>query len=106
MVDHLIVPELTENKPKSARASFKVNSDLTGKITGVIGTGQNAKDSFIWMTITWSFYTAGGISVLMFLRLFFGVSSGEDILDSIIKIWSVFVPIITLSLGYAFGKGK
>ncbi|MEZ8107337.1 hypothetical protein [Vibrio cortegadensis] len=79
---------------------------IAGKIADHIGTGKNAKDSFIWMTITWSFYIASGISILLFGRSFFDVSTGENLLDSLIQIWSVFVPIITLALGYAFGKGE
>ena len=99
------LPEInpkTEAKP----AGSVTSKEIAGKIAGHIGTGRNAKDSFIWMTITWSFYIATGISLLVFARSFFAVSEGENLLDSIIQIWSVFVPIITLALGYAFGKGE
>jgi uncharacterized membrane protein YdbT with pleckstrin-like domain len=98
-------------QPKKAdtnttQASTISKKEVAGKIASHIGTGRNAKDSFIWMTITWSFYIATGISVLLFTRSFFSVAAGEDILDALIKVWSVFVPIITLALGYAFGKGE
>ena len=82
------------------------NKAIAGKIAEHIGTGANAKDSFIWMTITWSFYIATGISILLFIHSFFDVASKENLLDSIVNIWSVFVPIISLALGYAFGKGE
>lgn len=82
------------------------DKEVAGKIANHIGTGRNAKDSFIWMTITWSFFIASGISGLLFFRSFFIVSADESLLDSIVQIWSVFVPIITLALGYAFGKGE
>ncbi len=82
------------------------NKAIAGKIAEHIGTGANAKDSFIWMTITWSFYIATGISFLLFIRSFFGEAAKENLLDSIVNIWSVFVPIISLALGYAFGKGE
>lgn len=102
--------KLSEQLNKKEQASEKVstvsNKEVAGKIADHIGTGKNAKDSFIWMTITWSFYIATGISLLLFARSFFSVASEENLLDSLVQIWSVFVPIITLALGYAFGKGE
>ncbi|MGR5130641.1 hypothetical protein [Photobacterium swingsii] len=101
---------LPENDKKNVIENNEVGAltdkEIAGKIAGHIGTGRNAKDSFIWMTITWSFYIATGISILIFTRSFFSVSSGESLMDSLVQIWSVFVPIITLALGYAFGKGE
>lgn len=76
----------------------------SGKITETIGTGENAKNSIVWMTITWSFSIATAMSFLFFLLV---VCYKEfDYLDSIKSVWSIFVPIITLALGYAFGKNK
>ncbi|END5392288.1 TPA: hypothetical protein I7765_20740 [Vibrio vulnificus] len=96
----------TDTSTSNAQAGSLTDKPIAGKIADHIGTGKNAKDSFIWMTITWSFYVATGISVLLFARSFFEVASGESLLDSLVQIWSVFVPIITLALGYAFGKGE
>lgn len=95
-------PQEKETKSASAITS----KEIAGKITGHIGTGRNAKDSFIWMTITWTFYIASEISVALFVRSFFEVAAGENLLDSVVQIWSVFLPIMTLALGYAFGKGE
>ena len=99
------LPE-NQGQAKENKAGALTDKEIAGKIAGHIGTGRNAKDSFIWMTITWSFYIASGISVLLFARSFFEISIGEDLLTSIVQVWSVFVPIITLALGYAFGKGE
>jgi len=99
------LPENHEEK-STKPANALINKEIAGKIAGHIGTGRNAKDSFIWMTITRRFYIATGISLLVFGRTLFEVSTGENMLDSIVQIWSVFVPIITLALGYAFGKGE
>jgi hypothetical protein len=99
------LPEKSQEKPPKSTGAV-TNKEVAGKITGHIGTGRNAKDSFIWMTITWSFYVATGISLLVFGRSFFEVAEGESLLDAIVTVWSVFVPIITLALGYAFGKGE
>ncbi|MGL4924215.1 hypothetical protein [Aeromonas sp. 30P] len=94
-----------ESTQQDLRSGSLTNNEIAGKIADHIGTGRNAKDSFIWMTITWSFIIASGLSILIFIRSFCVISSGEILLDSITKLWSVFVPIITLALGYAFGKG-
>ncbi|MFH6953750.1 hypothetical protein ACHSBP_11745 [Pseudoalteromonas sp. XMcav1-K] len=99
------LPEKDQEKTQKS-ANAVTNKEIAGKIAGHIGTGKNAKDSFIWMTITWSFYIATGISLLVFGRSFFEVEEGESLLDSIVQVWSIFVPIITLALGYAFGKGE
>lgn len=107
MNDFIKVPDLnTGGDGNSADDKTEINKELAGRIAGHIGTGRNAKDSFIWMTITWSFYIASGLSLLLYIRSFTKVATGENLLDSIVNIWSVFVPIITLALGYAFGKGE
>lgn len=75
-----------------------------GKIAANIGSGEDAKNSIVWMTITWSFCIAGALSLLMFVL----VVTDRDFkyIDEIKSIWSIFIPIITLALGYAFGKSK
>lgn len=98
-------PEENELK-KEDKASSLSQEEVAGKIAGHIGTGRNAKDSFVWMTITWSFYIASGLSILLFARSFSTAAQNENLLSSIVEVWSVFVPIITLALGYAFGKGE
>jgi len=95
-----------DNSVKSDKAVARTSKEIAGKIAGHIGTGRNAKDSFIWMTITWSFYIASGISLLLFARSFCIVAASENLLDSITNIWNIFIPLITLALGYAFGKGE
>ena len=105
MEGSLKIPKQQEGKPDE-ELSGSLNGEITGTITGLIGTGKNAKDSFIWMTITWIFYIATGISLLLFFRSFFEIAKTENLLDYITGIWSLFIPIITLALGYAFGRGE
>ena len=93
---------------KSEKKSAKVTDrPLIGKIGTQIGTGANAKDSFIWMTVTWSFYISTGLSILIYVQSFYLIESSPiDVMTQIKDIWSIFTPIITLALGYAFGKGQ
>lgn len=94
----------TKNEVRLGTNSNK--EDLVGTIGKKTGTGKHAQDSFVWITITWSFYIGIGLSILFYIRSFFDVGRNESILNSIIEIWKIFLPIITLALGYAFGKGK
>ncbi|KTS98309.1 hypothetical protein NS212_08725 [Pseudomonas parafulva] len=77
---------------------------MAGKITHNIGTGENAKNSIVWMTITWSFSIAGALSLLLFLVA--AVCNDLKFIDEVKTVWSIFAPLITLALGYAFGKNK
>ncbi|AMG07162.1 hypothetical protein WJ038_08685 [Vibrio parahaemolyticus] len=96
-------PSIDTNQKEKVKATER---HLVGKIAQHIGTGQNAKDSFIWMTITWSFCIASGISVAFFLVDLCSDGNSSDTMDSIKNTWAIFTPIITLALGYAFGKGQ
>lgn len=85
-----------------------VESEI-GVINKHIGTGDNAKDSFVWMTLKSCFWIAGLISLGLFLISsvsFFinNVCSDNALVDNLKNVWSIFTPIITLALGYAFGK--
>ena len=77
-----------------------------GKIAETLGTGENAKNSIVWLTIKWSFLIASLLSLSIFVRSLCLYFSGEDYVGQIKDIWSTFVPIITLALGYAFGKSE
>ena len=78
-----------------------------GKIAQEIGTGDTAKDSFVYLTIKWSFLVGSISSAALLLKGFFVAGLGStDGLEVIKGVWSIFLPIITLALGYAFGKGK
>jgi uncharacterized integral membrane protein len=77
---------------------------VAGKIAENIGTGENAKNSIVWMTITWSFMIAGVMSLLLFSLVV--AEKNFKYLEEIKSVWSIFIPLITLALGYAFGKSK
>ena len=76
----------------------------SGRITETIGTGENARNSIVWMTITWSFFIASAMTLLFFALVV--CYKDFQFVDHIKSVWSIFVPIITLALGYAFGKSQ
>lgn len=80
-----------------------------GSIAKLIGTGEHAKDSFIWMTLKYCFYLGAVFSVCFILVFFhFSFDKNEpdkfDVIAALKDVWSIFTPILTLALGYAFGK--
>ncbi|MGV5525296.1 hypothetical protein [Pseudomonas sp. XP1] len=82
----------------------KPSTASSGRIAETIGTGEAARNSIVWMTITWSFVIATMLSLLFFSL----VVAYKDFkfLDQLKSVWSLFIPIITLALGYAFGKSQ
>jgi hypothetical protein len=56
------------------------------------------------MTITWSFVIASLLSLLFFSLIV--VHKDFKYIDELKSVWGIFVPIITLALGYAFGKSQ
>ena len=80
---------------------------LKGQIAKIIGDGENAKNSFIWVTIRWSFLIGGLTTLALYLRP--GYCQAEfqgNLLEDIKSAWTIFMPVITLALGYSFGKGR
>lgn len=77
---------------------------LVGTVGLQIGTGENAQHAIVYNTIRWSFVAAGALSVAILaysLLNHLPLPAGE-----LRDIWAVFVPLITLALGYIFGKAK
>ncbi|HCR3980646.1 TPA: hypothetical protein OOF39_000046 [Kluyvera ascorbata] len=84
-------------------------SSQTGLIAQQIGTGEHARDSFIWMTLRYCFYSGAGFSICIVLAYFYFILVKDDpnkvdIVGALKDVWSIFTPILTLALGYAFGK--
>ena len=87
----------------------KHTEDTAGVITKQIGTGDNAKDSFVWLTLRSCFWIAGLASISVFIMNIIAFCKGsvyeeKEFINSLKDLWSIFTPIITLALGYAFGK--
>jgi hypothetical protein len=78
-----------------------------GKFAETIGTGENARNSFIWVTIRWSFLIGAITSLAIYLRpVYCQLELQGNLLDDIKSAWGIFMPVITLALGYTFGKGR
>ncbi len=101
-----------ENDPAKPKQSGVNKSPVSGKpsegeITKQIGSGDNARNSIIWVTIRWSFVIATLISVGIYFRpVYCQAEYPGDLVSDVKSVWAVFMPVITLALGYAFGRTK
>lgn len=81
-----------------------ITKDFPGRTAQIIGSGKFAQQAIVWHVIKWCFGIAAIISGLLFILFIW--KGKPDLIDSLKIIWAIFVPIITLALGYVFGKGK
>lgn len=72
-------------------------------IPNKIGTGDDAKNSVVWHVITYSL-TIYSCIVAALLVIDVVNNDGNSALTIVKDSWAIFTPIITLSLGYMFGK--
>ena len=77
---------------------------IAGTVTQQIGSGDNAQNAIVYRTILWCFVAGGVLSLATFGHGLFKDSTAP--LAGVKDVWSIFAPIITLALGYLFGKGK
>jgi hypothetical protein len=93
--------------PKNHERTGVEKTPQTGKITGILGQGDDARNSLVYLTILWSFVAGAAITGLVILLVtIHNKGESHDIVQDIRNIWAIFVPLITLALGYAFGKGN
>lgn len=97
-----------ENEKKRSTLNPRQQPDAHGKITSTIGTGEVAKDSIIYLVIRWSFISGTIITLILVVNnwIFRENEKVPDLTNDIKVTWSIVIPIITLALGYAFGKSK
>lgn len=77
---------------------------IPGVVTQQIGSGEHAQNSIVYRTILWSFIGGGVLSTASVIIAF--VKGSPSVLSEVKDIWSIFAPLITLALGYLFGKGR
>lgn len=78
-----------------------------GIMNRLTGTGENAKNGISTLVIILLFVT-GIILTIAVCYEYWGTECKEPIsmLDSVKGVWGIVTPLLTLILGYVFGKGK
>lgn len=94
--------------PKSGKSGVNAGNSFIPKITETIGRGDDARNSFVYLTIKWAFISGCVVTVLIVLNhwCFRKEETIPDFASDIQLVWDIVVPMITLALGYAFGKSR
>lgn len=90
--------------PTAPTAAGTIAVPIPGVVTQQIGSGEHAQNSIVYRTILWSFIGGGALSTA---TVVIALAKGSASVFAEVKdIWSIFAPLITLALGYLFGKGR
>lgn len=95
--------------PTNNKKSIKGSFDMIGEINKKIGTGKNAEHSIIYSVLQWAFISAVIITFFVVINYWFFrdcENKVPDITSDLRIIWEIVTPIITLALGYEFGKSE
>jgi hypothetical protein len=77
---------------------------VIGTVAHVIGTGEHAQTAIVYTVVKWCFALGAVLSVI-FVAV--PLLRGHAVAVADVKdVWSIFGPLITLALGYLFGKGR
>lgn len=110
MSDELIAPKasnLNQDSIEITRKTLRGKPSKPGTISEQIGTGEDAKNSIVWITVRWSLILGGLLSFALYFRPAYCSSDySGSLIEDIKATWSIFMPVITLALGYIFGKSK
>ncbi|HEI8703817.1 TPA: hypothetical protein SLG25_000342 [Citrobacter freundii] len=87
----------------SSISNSTLKNSRVEKYSDKIGTGDDAKSSVVWFVITFTLTLyACIISAMVIVDIL--NNKGFNILNNVKESWAIFTPVITLSLGYMFGK--
>ena len=99
----------TESRKKVGNSSISNNEKfIISDITKRIGRGQDASNSIVYLVIKWAFWTGFIITLIVAINywVFREKEKVPDFIGDISALWDIIVPIITLTLGYHFGKSN
>lgn len=87
---------------------YKGIEDPKGEISKIIGTGQNAKNSIAYQVLKWSFVSLAVIFIGISCYTTYNIyqNQSDSYIDNLIRGAGIITPIITLVLGYVFGRSS
>lgn len=98
-------PDINTYMSNSYQEGYTYGHLNNSSITRTIGRGEDAKNSVIWHIIFTTFCVFSCVvSALIIIDLY--RTNGKDSVQIVKDVWSIFTPILTLSLGYMFGREK
>ena len=94
--------------PRNTNNINKLSSTKNG-IPALLGSGEDAKNSIVYSLLKWIFGVGLLITIIFTVydfRVDISIDNADKFLEHVKGIWGIFIPLITLSLGYIFGKSK
>lgn len=98
-----VVKAVDPEELNRATGNNKDFDDKTGSLSGSVGTGKHARTNIIWYIVSATFVIFSCIASAMIVMDIYGFDT-KGLSENIKDVWSMFTPVITLSLGYLFGK--
>ena len=104
IVDFTNLPQNLKTTEQLITKSFEADNHARelGIVGKLLGSGDSIKMNIAGITILILILT--GI-VYTIILIFCNTSNNSNVID-ILKFWGILTPIITLSLGYIFGKSN
>lgn len=96
--------ELNEQRNRSNNQQMKWQ---LAKIPQILGEGETAKHSIVYLVLKWAFVSGTVITIFVIINYWLFRDCDNKvpaITDDLKVIWEIVTPIITLTLGYEFGK--
>lgn len=110
MNDELIAPKeskVNDDRQEITKKTIRGAPSSGGAISEIIGTGPHAINAIVWITIRWTLIIGGLVTFALFLRpVYCGSDYPGSLIEDVKTTWSIFLPVVTLALGYIFGKSK
>lgn len=110
MSDELVAPKgrtVNDDRQEITKKPLRGSPSSGGAISEIIGTGPHAINSIVWITIRWTLIIGALVTLALFLRpVYCGSDYPGSLIEDVKTTWSIFLPIVTLALGYIFGKSK
>lgn len=87
---------------------YKGTEDPQCEISKIIGTGQDAKNSIAYQVLKWSFVSLAVIFVGVSCYTAYNIcqKQSDSYIDNLTRGAGIITPIITLILGYVFGRSS
>lgn len=105
MTNEFVKPQMPNEEKKETK--FRILPSIP-KITRTIGQGDDAKNSLIYLTLRWAFVSGCIITGFIVLNHWFyrPCEKIPNFMGDVKMAWDIIIPVVTLSLGYAFGKSQ
>ncbi len=103
--DEVLSGSVDEKKGVITKKESKANADKSGLMQRLLGSGNEAKYGISAIVVIGLFIVGLIFTVVVCLDNWF-FCCDSSMMEDIKTIWGIVTPLLTLTLGYVFGKGR